>query len=1068
MSNKKLKGLRSKAMFTFVGGMLVINPVFAQDPAAQNQNAQTAAQQQMLNDDPARTLDTVVVTGLRNSLEESMNIKRDTPGIVDAISAEDIGKFPDTNLAESLQRITGISIERRNGEGAQITARGFGPEYNLVTLNGRLIPGADAFSNGDPVTGGVGAGTRGFNFAQLASEAVTGIVVYKTGRADAPSGGMGATVDILTTRPLALPTGLTLNAGVKLGHDESQTIGSSITPELSSVISYSSEDKRWGASLSTMFQKRRGGEAQATENQWNVRRWTGTDGAFAPDIEIVNAPAAGALYSIPNDLRYAFSNFERQRNNAQAVLQFAPTDTLTLTLDYTHSTNEISEDRGEQTQWLNQGSGFSNIEFDTNGAVAVPVYIREVTGGKDFGFEQQRNEQKYKLDSIGFNANWQATDRLNFDFDVHRSESKSLPNDPITGGSVTAFSMAGTNACAPGAGPYCGGNWAQELYFNSGLPIMARTWYPTLADARAGTNGVLNPDFPVEQVGSQIQRIWYSRQDTKVEQGRIDGTFDMDNGRFQFGVDSSKVTMRRRASNDAQTVLGNWGVDNVGEEPGLAGLIRPIRITDLFEDFDASGAASGAWWGNASQLAQWASGFYGTSATYNRQLQNDDNIEEKTDAAYLQYIWDGELGAFPVQLLVGARYEQTDVTSTSQIRLPASLNWNGDNDFEISPSTTVQPYTERAEYSYLLPNLDFSINLTSDLKGRIALSQTISRAPYGNLYAGPGAPGTPNGSVLLNPSFRAGANDQNPTLLPLESDNIDLALEWYFAPASYLSVTFFDKRVDNFLGTSQTQETMYGLRDPTSGPDAQLVLDWLNSPACDAQVAGLPNVSPNACGANNIALFTAMALYRNAATTGGLAAYNGTDAQWTEMENLVRRSGFELIGEADDPEYVFNVSRPVNQRKARIHGWELGGQYFFGDSGFGIQANYTIVNGDVGIDDAAPPGVNQFALVGLSDTANAIFMYEKFGWTARLAWNWRDEHLIAANQNGSNTNPYYVEEYYQWDLSVTKQLSDNWAVGFEAINLTGEDVRWRARTEKQMVRLLDQSPRYMAALRYTF
>src|SRR5690606_2417970 len=125
----------------------------------------------------------------------SMGIKRDTSGIVDAISAEDIGKFPDTNLAESLQRITGISIERRNGEGAQITARGFGPGYNLVTLNGRQIPGADAYSNGDSITGGVGAGTRGFNFAQLASEAVSGLTVYKTGRADAPSGGMGATVD---------------------------------------------------------------------------------------------------------------------------------------------------------------------------------------------------------------------------------------------------------------------------------------------------------------------------------------------------------------------------------------------------------------------------------------------------------------------------------------------------------------------------------------------------------------------------------------------------------------------------------------------------------------------------------------------------------------------------------------------------------------------------------------------------------------------------------------------------------------------------------------------------------
>ena len=116
---------------------------------------------------------------------------------------------------------------------------------------------------------------------------------------------------------------------------------------------------------------------------------------------------------MPADLRYAFSNFERQRINAQGVLQFAPTDALTLTLDYTHSTNEIAEDRGEQTQWLNQGP-FSRIEFDTSGPLAVPTYIREIVGTKDFGYEQQRQEQKYKLDSIGFNATWQATDRDKF------------------------------------------------------------------------------------------------------------------------------------------------------------------------------------------------------------------------------------------------------------------------------------------------------------------------------------------------------------------------------------------------------------------------------------------------------------------------------------------------------------------------------------------------------------------------------------------------------------------------------------------------------------------------------
>jgi outer membrane receptor protein involved in Fe transport len=97
-----------------------------------------------------------------------------------------------------------------------------------------------------------------------------------------------------------------------------------------------------------------------------------------------------------------------------------------------------------------------------------------------------------------------------------------------------------------------------------------------------------------------------------------------------------------------------------------------------------------------------------------------------------------------------------------------------------------------------------------------------------------------------------------------------------------------------------------------------------------------------------------------------------------------------------------------------------------------------------------------------------MLMYEKYGWSARLAWNWRDEYLIAANQDGSNRNPYYVEPYQQLDLSVSYAITDNLSVGFEAINITGEDVRWHGRSEKQVIKVLDQSPRYTLGVRYNF
>ena len=149
-----------------------------------------AAPQQPAADAQSDAGPDIVVTGIRASLRESRDIKRDSQGVVDAISAEDIGKFPDTNLAESLQRITGVSINRTNGEGSLVTVRGFGPTYNLVTLNGRTLATADvAVVGGDENADGATGTSRSFDFSNLASEGVKTLEVYKTGRAAVPSGG---------------------------------------------------------------------------------------------------------------------------------------------------------------------------------------------------------------------------------------------------------------------------------------------------------------------------------------------------------------------------------------------------------------------------------------------------------------------------------------------------------------------------------------------------------------------------------------------------------------------------------------------------------------------------------------------------------------------------------------------------------------------------------------------------------------------------------------------------------------------------------------------------------------
>jgi TonB-dependent receptor len=278
----------------------------------------------------------IVVTGIRASLRASMDVKRDSYGVVDAISAEDIGKFPDTNLAESLQRITGVSIQRDNGEGSFVTVRGFGPEFNLVTLNGRQMPTSSLGDGGSPPS------SRSFDFANLASEGISAVEVYKTGRATVASGGIGSSINIRTPRPLDRP-GFRGSVAVKAVWDSSREGDVTPTPEISGIISQTFADNRIGILATGSYQKRKASVNVAnvgwrdgylgSENNWGSLPQTGGD--------IVNRPGPDDVYEVPQNASYDLNDIDRKRINGQLVLQFRPMDSLTGTLDYTYSRNTV-------------------------------------------------------------------------------------------------------------------------------------------------------------------------------------------------------------------------------------------------------------------------------------------------------------------------------------------------------------------------------------------------------------------------------------------------------------------------------------------------------------------------------------------------------------------------------------------------------------------------------------------------------------------------------------------------------------------------------------------------------
>ena len=1038
--------LRSKALASLVGSAAMIGTVSAQQATEE--------------------LEEIVVTGLRGSLKAAMDIKRDAIGVVDAISAEDIGKFPDSNLSESLQRITGISIDRRNGEGALVTARGFGAQFNMVTLNGRTMPAADAYAGGNSVDGGVAGQTRAFNFANLASESISGLEVYKTSKADIATGGIGATINVKTARPFD-NDGTIVNVGVKAVNDTTNRTGDDVTPEVSGIFSYANDDKTWGVGLAASYQKRDSGSSSATVNDWNIRTWTADPAdlttSLAPGATISNAPAPGSLYGIPNDIRYHFSDRERERTNAQLTVQFAPTDSLTLTGDYTFARTELIEDRGDQLTWMN-ANRFDRIEFDAGQAVATPLLIREDEGtAKDFGFEQQHREQTNELNSIGFNADWQVTDRFSIALDIHDSKAESLPSDPITGGGETLFSMAGRvpSTCEPVGSNNCTNRFVQTFQFNDGLPLSTYTHYPQATTSAPGSGGDQNFTFAPDHIGSQYLRINYQDQVTDITQAKIDSALEFDGGRFQFGVETRAMQSHQRGSN-AQMTLGDWGVARPGELP--TDMLIPFSYVGQFEDFDTPGVPRMGWKADANELAAWAvaNPNYGVwrDATqtngrlhYNPGFNQDHIVEEDTASAYFQVGLQGDLGSMPANVLLGVRYEKTDVQATSQLLIPTGLVWQDNNDFSVVRGTEFTPFSEDADYDHVLPSVDFDVELREGLKARVSYSKTIARAQYINLRSAVAVNGTQGSS--LN-GFLPTANAANPALAPLESDNVDLSLEWYFAESSYLAAGLFEKRVSNFIGNQVVQETLFDIRNQTAGPRALAAVDELEA---------------RGFGSDDTNLFVMMAMMENPGSftdtngvtwAGGAQNFDGSEAQ-----HLAFAAQYDLSPNATDPLYTFNVNKPVNNREATINGWEFAGQHFFGDTGFGIQANYTVVRGDVAFNDAGDPNVNQFALLGLSDSANLVLMYENFGLTVRLAYNWRDEFLQNINV-GNFRNPQYVEEYEQIDLSIGYDVNDHLSLAFEGLNLTEEDVRWHGRSTKQMWFLEDQGARYSLGARYKF
>src|SRR5262245_6965305 len=254
-------------------------------------------------------IEEVVVTGIRSSLRQSLETKREAVGVVDAITSEDVGKFPDKNLAEALQRVPGIVISRDFGEGERVNLRGTAPHLTRTLLNGHALATADWFILDQLNT------TRSFNYLMLPSDIIGQVAVYKSSQADFEEGGIGGTIDVVTRKPLDLKPFETFLSAQGAYSD----LSDNFDPQFSGLVSWKNEGSTFGAMLAAIYQKR------------GIRR----DGVEV--LGYFDADPSAATLLAPSLIGSALFQQERVRKGGNLALQFVPNENLELSLNGLYS-----------------------------------------------------------------------------------------------------------------------------------------------------------------------------------------------------------------------------------------------------------------------------------------------------------------------------------------------------------------------------------------------------------------------------------------------------------------------------------------------------------------------------------------------------------------------------------------------------------------------------------------------------------------------------------------------------------------------------------------------------------
>jgi iron complex outermembrane receptor protein len=719
----------------------------------------------------------VVVNGYKKSLEIAINIKKDSDIVKDVIVAEDMAKFPELNLAESIQRIPGVAITREAGEGREISLRGLGPDFSRVQLNGMEVLG-----NNDSAMDSRGQRSRdrAFDFNLFASELFSRVEVEKTYQAAQNEGGMAGTVGLFTGKPFDYADGFKGAISAKGG---TNTYTEDFQPRVAGLASYN-WDNTFGVLVSAAWSRRKTQEQGFNTYNYNHPGADDMASAVAADPGLISSltPAqqakflSGDLY-FPDGNRLSVWDSDQTRLGLTASVQWKPADNLLFTVDGLHGRYTTLRDEYHlatrpfngagsgawdygtigPSDWpntINLNSTINSINYDSTGFVNS-INVSNATFGSEH--RRERNENRFNMAEL--TGKWDVTDA--FTVDGHVGLQTSTYHTPYDdklymrgqGAFTSTYSADGKSA----SNVYSWDTTNPNNYFMDDFYF--RGFYNDTTEREAVLN--LKYKFSDEydvRAGYAFHRYWSAGQNW-FDDGNQNGTDDPTSPLYTRGAPVAAFTRTFCENKQSCWLTGNYD--------------------RAFQYFN---------------IAFQSSAYYQAQAF---DIENTFEVVENTSDGFVQFDWNKQLPAgMRLRGNVGARFYHTNTSSTG---------WIQGNNYAYEGSQTVGD-----SYSGVLPALNAVLEITPETLVRFAATQNLNRPTISSLAA--------QGGVTRNDDGTFDISFGNPKLKPFKDTTVDLSGEYYFGKTGLLSLGVFHKDIKNWIGSFQQQNVPYSATGLTLTP----------------------------------------------------------------------------------------------------------------------------------------------------------------------------------------------------------------------------------------------------------